>query len=433
MTAAVASSAAAQVVMTVHGPQPPEELAARGGSALCREWLLSDQANLLERTSAGVAPPSRPRPEDVVELGNLAAMRRWPLASLHNLHLSREDALRELTGPFKHRHGGSIVVVSTPRAFWSPEAPADRGKAMQALSSEAGVALVVGTAPAPGKPASEAEIEAEVAGLISDLVVGFAASRAAPAEGEGERPRPGFLGELQLWESGKPAPVAEVLALRACVEAQRRTGAPMLLSGPVSEEAFAILEAGPCLWEKCCFFDVPPNSPKQPAQLAEKGSFLGFCPPAGAADVSWEAYSGRRPWRSEEVFLEALTSALPGRSIVGSGLRFRTDLAAYGGAGLSLAPELLAFCAAAGATGSPAIRPPPDEAALRNSVVRWLQYPWRPPAAPEQVVHTIMCHWCGTRKKDGEHFSKMAFNYCAPKCIRKHGQVEYAPDKHERC
>lgn len=413
--------------MTVTGPLTPAEALALG-PALCREWLLSDQSSLLERSPAGaVAAPGRPRPDELVELASLSAVRRWPLASLHNLHLSREDALRELCGPLKQRHQAGLVVVSTPRAFWAPRAAGERAAALQALSREAGVRLVAGTAPAPGRPASAAELEAEVASLLSDLAVGFEGAPAAAEEGRG---RAGFLGELQLWDPAAGAPAAsELLALRACVEAQRRSGAALLLSGPVSEEALAALEQGPCLWEKCVFFDVPPASPVPPELLLARGGLLGFCPPGGAADVAWAAYPGRRPWASEEAFLRGLAAAPRGRRLVGSGIRFRSDLGAFGGPGAAHALELL--CAAGDAAGE-AAGGAAAEGELRAAAVAALQYPWRPPVAPEEVIRSIACHWCGAWKVEGEHFSKFGFDYCAPKCIRKHAQVEYAPDKHER-
>lgn len=438
------------VLMTVAGPLSPADVLAEDGPALGREWLLNDQSALLKRPVVGVqtagsgletdVPDGQPRPSDRVELGTLMSMRRWPLASLHNLHLSYADALGELSGPLKRRHrGAALVVACTPRVHCAPAAAWERAVALRTLSQEAGAHIIVGTAPAPGCPASDADFATEVARLVSDLAVGFemppkASASGLEPEGVAERVRPGFLGELVLWDhtSGPPL-AADILALRACVEAQRRTEAALFMSGPVSTEVLAILDgsagppgpSGPCLWGRCVFFDVPLDSPVQPAQLVARGAFLGFCPPPAACDIAWQSYPSRRPWRTEEQFLAALAAAPPDRVLISSGIRFRTDLVAFGGQGLAHAHDLIV--SAGGTLGKVG-----GTAAFRAAAVSVLQYPWRPPPPPEKVVHMIECHWCGVKKVEGEHFSKQGFDYCTPKCIAKHRQVDFALDKSGR-
>lgn len=437
--------------MTVTGPIIPTDVLPVG-PGLCREWLLNDQSSLLQR----LLPPdadgeilhnhSHPSPGDRVEFNNLMSMRRWPLAALNNLHLSRDDAIQELCGAVKLHHNGGFVVICTPRAFWtSPTAPSDRAVVLQGLSRESGLPIVSGTAPAPGQPTSETEFETEVARLESDLLIGY---EAVPAQGGksstssmdgANRVRPGLLGELPLWDpTHEPPTLAQVLSLRVCVEVQRRTNAPLLLSGPVCHEAFAILDGaagppgtGPCIWERCAFFDVPPESPISAAQLSARGSFLGFCPPPAAADISWQPYLGRRPWKTEEAFLKSLANAPVGRTLVSSGMRFRTDLVAYGGGGLAHAPDLL-FSARWHTAASCNMQPLPDETALRAAAIAFLQYPWRPTPPPEKIVLTISCHWCGAQKNEGEHFSKLGFTYCSPQCIAKHRKFDFDPDMPDR-
>merc|ERR1719446_1028056 len=113
---AASTSSPTETIMTITGPQDPAKLPA--GPVFCREWLLNNQASLLERAEGDAKPQS----DELVELGNLALMRRWPFRSLHNLHLSVEDAARELCGPFRAR-GSALVVICTPRTYWPQSSP----------------------------------------------------------------------------------------------------------------------------------------------------------------------------------------------------------------------------------------------------------------------------------------------------------------------
>lgn len=202
-----------------------------------------------------------------------------------------------------------------------------------------------------------------------------------------------------------------------------------MLSGPVSHEALAILEGatafpgsgGPCIWKSCVFFDIPPQSPVTVEQLAARGAFIGFTPPPAAADIAWQDYMGRTPLRTEHEFLEAVRSLASSSVLVSSGLRFRTDLAAYGGPGLAHASELLLTARQAGDESLP------QEGVLFSTALSFLQYPWKPPPPPEKVEHFIECHWCGAQKKQGDHFSKLGFDYCTTKCLAQHRKADFAP------
>lgn len=184
--------------------------------------------------------------------------------------------------------------------------------------------------------------------------------------------------------------------------------------------------AGHAYGRNVFFFDVPIHSPVSAASLAERGANLGFCPPPCGADVAWEEYIERRPWYSEEAFLAALATAPIDKVLLGTGLRFRTDLAAFGGPGLGYSYDLLVRASTSRPGSLPTI---PD---LRKIAVALLQYSWVPPLPPQKISYYIDCHWCGTSKPEGEHFSKMDFDYCSPKCISKHRQVDFDPDRHER-
>merc|ERR1719277_1396301 len=84
------------------------------------------------------------------------------------------------------------------------------------------------------------------------------------------------------------------------------------------------------------------RDPQQPraAGRARVSRLLPRVPPA-APDISWQPRAAQRPWKTEEAFLQALAAAPPGKALVSSGLRFRTDLAAFGGPGLGLCADLL--------------------------------------------------------------------------------------------
>ncbi|CAJ1335772.1 unnamed protein product [Effrenium voratum] len=126
-------------------------------------------------------------------------------------------------------------------------------------------------------------------------------------------------------------------------------------------------------------------------------------------------YPGRRPLRTEPDFVEAV-KACGVNALISSGLRFRTDLTAFGGPGLAHALDLLKHAGVS------------TENVWANAL-SFLSFPWVAPAKPEKVTRQIECHWCGTRKMEGEHFSKMGFDYCSPSCIAKHRRAEFDPTK----
>eukprot|EP00933_Yihiella_yeosuensis_P058298 TRINITY_DN5869_c0_g1_i1.p1 TRINITY_DN5869_c0_g1~~TRINITY_DN5869_c0_g1_i1.p1 ORF type:complete len:468 (-),score=79.96 TRINITY_DN5869_c0_g1_i1:167-1399(-) len=398
----VVEAAPEPVIMTVAGPMNPSEIT---GPILCREWLVNDQSALL---STEPTDEARPASGDRVELGRLNALRRWPTSALHNLNISLEDALRELSGSFRRRHNAGLVIVTTPRQFWHQASSRQEAAAsLQSIAQECKVPLVLGTAPPPTRPASADELEAEVAALLADLAMGFGGSESSEEKLE-DKVKPGFIGEIELEDCSE-------LMLKTCIEAQKQSQAPILFCGSVSRAAFTVLDDSGCIWRKCAFFDIPNDSPVSEAEISGKGAFIGFCPPQGGADIAWEDYPGRRLLRTEDEFLQRLASGPEGRTLIGSGLRFRTDLEAFGGPGLCLSLDVLRN------------KKEKDEV-FRASALSFLQYPWRPPAPPEKIINNVQCHWCGVWKVEGEHFSKMGFDYCAPKCISQHRQREFAPD-----
>eukprot|EP00971_Amphidinium_carterae_P264966 5256079-Amphidinium_carterae.1 len=174
-----------RVVMTVAGPMDPGDLAS-----VClvsaREWLLNDQAALLDTEGAQLT------------LGTLFACRRSPLGCLDNLSLGRDDTQQELCGPFKRagacasnpalskimKHtsshvrikcevgyaaeclvsesrGAGLLVVCTPRSYWlgGGDSAHVRAQHMRTLAEDSGTSVILGTTPAPGKPSSAAQAD----------------------------------------------------------------------------------------------------------------------------------------------------------------------------------------------------------------------------------------------------------------------------------
>ncbi|CAJ1401139.1 unnamed protein product [Effrenium voratum] len=317
-----------------------------------------------------------------VELGCLAKVRRWPLSSLQNLHLNKEDAAREVA----HLGRNALVAVTTPSNFRRPGALA----ALQQVAAEAKIHIVVGTL-----PPVEVDFETQISAVLSDLACGFPSAASTDAKNLW----PGFVGEV----SG-----LDLAQLAVAFEAQRRQGVPVLVAGAVSR---GILNF-PVVWRHCAFFDVPTDSPMALKELQEFGAFVGF---SAGTDVAWQDYPGRRPLRTEPDFVEAV-KACGVNALISSGLRFRTDLTAFGGPGLAHALDLLKHAGVS------------TENVWANAL-SFLSFPWVAPAKPEKVTRQIECHWCGTRKMEGEHFSKMGFDYCSPSCIAKHRRAEFDPTK----
>lgn len=342
-----------KVIMTVTGPLAPEEVS---GLVLCREWLLNDQSQLHMAEPIG--------PMERIELCNLAKIRRYPLSCFQNLHLNYEDALRELSALPR----GSLVLVTTPPQFRHGHGH----ETLKALARDTKQHLVVGTVPPNTLP------EVAVASVLSDLAIDGG---------------PGFIGELEG---------TDLESLKVAVEAQRQCEAPILIVGDVSKEAWEVLRNAHTA--QCAFFDVSSNSEVGLRELETKG-FIGFSAPHCGSDVSWHDYCCRRPCRTEMDFRTRT------KSLVASGLRFRMDLSAFGGTGLSYGLELSER----------------DSERLRSNAMTFLSYPWAAPIAPEKVLHDIQCHWCGTTKREGEHFSKMGFDYCSPRCIAQHRKADFDP------
>eukprot|EP00928_Gymnodinium_smaydae_P083581 TRINITY_DN66825_c0_g1_i1.p1 TRINITY_DN66825_c0_g1~~TRINITY_DN66825_c0_g1_i1.p1 ORF type:complete len:466 (+),score=54.29 TRINITY_DN66825_c0_g1_i1:85-1398(+) len=430
------------VVMTVLGPVAPADLSRDGSSfLLCREWLLNDQSALVDGQPDAT---DSLQTGDRISLATVGAARRWPLCSLHNLSISYDDALLELNALPQ----GSVVVDSTPRAFWSPASTGQRAALLWSLAQSTGIRLIMGTAPDVQRGLTSFDagvIEAATKQLVRDLSEGYEL-QSLPGQdirlpqGAPQRVLPGVIGELAL-SSHEESEAFELCVLRIAVEAQRLTGAPVLLSGPISAKAMAILdgtssERGPCLWDKCVFFDVPSDSAISQTDLMERGSFVGYCSPPAGSDIAWQSFPHRRPCRTEDAFLTAVTSTLSqsNRVLVGSGLRFRTDLQAFGGCGLAHTIELLRGAVQRKSFPLDAAGVQQASLDLDNAGLQFFQYAWQPPAQPEAArappgPDTIVCQWCGTIRSDGKHFSKMGFDYCSPKCIREHKQVDFAPDK----
>merc|ERR1712232_964061 len=93
--------------------------------------------------------------------------------------------------------------------------------------------------------------------------------------------------------------------------------------------------------------------------------------------------------------------------LLGSGLRFRTDLHAFGGSGLNQVSEVLHSRLSRADAGT----------SFAEVGLGFLAYAWQPPAAaqPKKApppAGSVTCRWCSTVRSDGKHFNKMGFDYC---------------------
>ncbi len=191
-------------VQTVLGPVPIANL----GITLTHEHVLIDLVRV------AYTPPTHPlatHVDDPVSLDNLWWIRRDWASSRDNLRLDQATTAVVELRRFRGAGGGSIVDA-TPRALGSDP------RVLAKVSQESGVHIIRGTgfyvAKAHPRQFGDAD-RAEVRELIlHDLLEGEAGIRS------------GVIGEIGCsW----PTDPSEILVLEAAAEAQRLTGAPMIV------------------------------------------------------------------------------------------------------------------------------------------------------------------------------------------------------------
>ena len=328
-------------VLTLLGPCAAAEL----GWTLAAEHLAHNSASLFAPATADpLAPPTLA--EMPLEMGILADVRRQPFANLPNLQLDAKDAPAELTR--FARAGGATLVESTPRSRRS----AGDVAALVALAASAAphVRLVLGTGCVAQDEAGTAQDELAAA-FERDLKVSCLPDAPAPeaAAGCSWVPRAGLIGEIVLG----PAPAldeADMKSLRAAARAQCRTHAPLLVTIPARRAAGyaqAVLEL--LLAESVSAAKVLVAGLAQTAEAADGGESdmlavlgQGSTLVVGVPGAEVLLPEQQAPARTEEeaaALVARLCAHRPenaDRIVLAQGLTFRTQLASYGGEGLSL-------------------------------------------------------------------------------------------------
>ena len=342
-----------------------------------------------------------------ITLENLSQIRRDPCCSAENFVLdSCEDAARELESAFG-AEGGAVVCDLTT---------VDEGRDVDGLARVAArlgddVAVCFGASLPAADVARGSEDEIRVA-LERQLVVGVdvAADVARNfAAGAPAAPRAAFVGPLRpaLDEGSDPILYdghPDIPYIRAAVAAASRQGAPVVMVLPAyrGEDILrcvrAVLEltadAPPPTWIfRMARFDNPANFLSDVQYLSPNILVV--------ADGWYRPYDGENPpprriWQIQG-----------DRVVVAAGVRYRTQLRKYGGAGY----------------GAGLI-------AVRDAEVRDINFAaaapslawYRPPKKRPADVVELQCSRCGRsfEVRRGHHYGKYDFVYCGRGCLDAH-------------
>ena len=422
-------------VLSLLGPVPPEEL----GWTLGSEHLCQNRADLFAASAA--LPPTL-----ALEMGNLADVRRQPWANLSNLRLEAKDASAELTRFGRAASAASescTLVETTPRGWRAPEDLL--ALAQLATDCQPRLRLVLGSGcvahlERPEQTAAELAAEFE-----RDVKVGFlplqpadedkvvAAARTAP------QGRAGLIGELVL---GIPFGPADQKVLEAAAVAQRRTTAAVLVTVPgvgrddgyvthLLEELLVRLAIAP---ERLLLGGMGQGQgeaglaadERDMVAVAQRGcglvvSVSGNCEVLAVPEDPAAPGAGA-PCRTDEqaAMMVGMMCAVgyTHQIVLAQSLQFRTQLAAYGGEGLSLAATFPPRLARHGVSAEQM------RAMATENMGRMLAF-WLPPPPPKPVakVKWECCH-CGRRRIEGDDsFTRLGYRYCAIKCLNEHRPI----------
>ena len=373
-------------------------------SSMPCDWLPCHTAELREEAMVNGTVP--------ITLENLSQIRRDPCCSAENFVLdSCDDAARELESAFG-AEGGAVVCDLTT---------VDEGRDVDGLARVAArlgesVAVCFGASLPAADVARGSEDEIRVAlerqlvvgvDVAADVVRNFAAG--APAA-----PRAAFVGPLRpaLDEGSDPILYdghPDIPYIRAAVAAASRQGAPVVMVLPAyrGEDLLrcvrAVLEltadAPPPTWIfRMARFDNPANFLSDVQYLSPNILVV--------ADGWYRPYDGKPPprWNSE---------MKSDRVVVAAGVRYRTQLRRYGGAGYG------AGLIAVRDDGVFGVRDVHDvHFAAAAPSLAW----YRPPKKRPADVVELRCSRCGRsfEVRRGHHYGKFDFVYCGRGCLDAH-------------
>ena len=342
-----------------------------------------------------------------ITLENLSQIRRDPCCSAENFVLdSCDDAARELESAFG-AEGGAVVCDLTT---------VDEGRDVDGLARVAArlgesVAVCFGASLPAADVARGSEDEMRVA-LERQLVVGVdvAADVARNfAAGAPAAPRAAFIGPLRPALDEGSIPILydghpDIPYIRAAVAAASRQGAPVVMVLPAyrGEDLLrcvrAVLEltadAPPPTWIfRMARFDNPANFLSDVQYLSPNILVV--------ADGWYRPYDGANP-------SARYASRIQGdRVVVAAGVRYRTQLRRYGGAGYG--------------AGLIAVRDATErDINLAAAAPRLAWY--RPPKKRPADVVELQCSRCGRsfEVRRGHHYGKYDFVYCGRGCLDAH-------------
>jgi phosphotriesterase-related protein len=192
-------------VQTVTGPADAEDL----GIVLPHEHLVSNLGN------AYTPAPERhirellaaPVSADLAWL-----LKEHPYHSADNCRLDDLQAMSDDLAAFRQLGGGTVIDLTPPGLGRNPEA-------LQHLSQETGVKIIMGSGWYLEQFQDETTRKATVEELVSELIADF----------RRDGVRPGVIGEIGVSAAFTPA---EERALRAAALAQRELGVPLFIHTP---------------------------------------------------------------------------------------------------------------------------------------------------------------------------------------------------------
>lgn len=250
---------ASGLVMTVNGPIPSAEL----GVTLMHEHLQND-------CSCWWNPPSDPSraylAEGPVRIEILSELRQDPFVNRHNLGLDDLEAAVEEASEFR-RVGGKTIVDPTCRGIGrSPPK-------LRAISEGADLQIVMGAGYYLNDSMPEAVTSLSVENIANQIV------HEALVGVDGTDARIGLIGEIGI---SSDFTSNEEKSLRGAIQAQARTGLPLMIHLPgwfrPAHKLLDIVEAegGDLSQTVLCHMNPSFDDPTYQLELAQRGAFIEF-------------------------------------------------------------------------------------------------------------------------------------------------------------
>ena len=400
--------------------RPPIEAAdAARVSLVCFDHVLCDLRDAPLDWDAARFPCNGPvaarAPGDVrVAMEHLGAIRLDPLCSGENLVLDSADAaareLDELASAAARLGGGACVVCEATTV--------DEGRDVDGLvrcAARLGERVFL----AFGASLARADVEAAAAkpygdrdaaaALKRELVVGVAVRPDAArhfSAGAPAAPRAAFVGPVRPeFRAAAGAPSVDLtdldaFYLRAAAAAAASTGAPLVVSLPPCRDGAVARRRADAALAACAGCRT----------ILRRGEFAADLLAAGDGTHAVLVDGFGRPF---EGAASPDASALDARRCcVATGVRHRTQLAAFGGFGYAHAANQA--------------RAPVDCFRSAAPALAWAKKPKK----PKVDTVTLRCTLCGTtfEVKRGEHYGKYDFVYCGRACLGAHRERTYAAD-----